>query len=329
MLDRTHVVSNFVLVASAIAALGCTHARAQDYPARPIRLIVPVSPGATTDTLARAVAAKLGESLGQQVVVDNRAGASAIIGTDLAAKAAPDGYTLLVITSTHTINPSLQKSLPYDPVRDFSPVTLMASSPTVLVVHPSVPARSVRELIALARARPGQLNYGSGGTGSSTHLVAELFKSTAGIEINHVPYKGAGPALIDVLAGQLHFMFSGIVPALPHVKAGKLRALGITGLARSSAAPEIPTLAESGLPGFSFGLWYGVLGPAGLPERVVGRLRDEIRKVMALPDVRARLAAEGAEVVASSPQELLAHMQKEIATYRRIVQAAGIKADDK
>src|SRR5688572_7900164 len=263
----------------------------------------------------RAVAAKLADSLGQQVVVDNRAGASGMIGTDLAAKAAPDGYTLVVITRTHTINPSLHEILSYDPVRDFSPVTLMASSPTVLVVHPSVTARSVKELIALAKAKPGQLNYGSGGTGSSTHLVAELFKSTAGIEINHVPYKGAGPALIDVLSGQLNFMFSGIVPALPHIKAGKLRALGITSLTRLGAAPEIPTLAESGLPGFSFGLWYGVLGPAGLPERIVGRLRDEIRKAMALPDVRARLAAEGAEVIASSPQELLAHMQKEIATY--------------
>jgi tripartite-type tricarboxylate transporter receptor subunit TctC len=317
------------VLAAAMAVFGCAHAGAQEYPARPVRMIVPVSPGATTDTLARAVAAKLAESLGQQVVVDNRAGASGIIGTELAAKAAPDGYTLLVITSTHTINPSLHKSLPYDPIRDFSPVTLMASSPTVLVVHPSVPARSVKELIALAKAKPGQLNYGSGGTGSSTHLVAELFKSTAGIDINHVPYKGAGPALIDVLSGQLHFMFSGIVPALPHVKAGKIRALGVTSVARSSAAPEIPTLAESALPGFSFGLWYAVLGPAGLPERIVGRLREEIRKALALPDVRARLAAEGAEVVASSPQELLAHMQKEIATYRRLVQAAGIKADEK
>jgi tripartite-type tricarboxylate transporter receptor subunit TctC len=301
---------------------------AQTYPSRPIRMIVPVSPGATTDTLARAVAAKLAESFGQQVVVDNRAGASGVIGTELVARAAPDGHTILVITSTHTINPSLQKSLPFDPVRDFTPIILMASTPTVLIVHPAVPANSVKELVALARAKPGQLNFGSGGTGTSTHLVAELFRSSAGIDINHVPYKGAAPALTDVLAGQLAFMFSGIVPALPQIRGGKVRALGVTSPARSSAAPEIPTLAESGLPGFAFGLWYGVLGPAGLPGPVAEKLNTEIRRAMNLPDVRARLATEGADIVASTPQGLLDHMRQELATYRKLVQSAGIKPAD-
>ena len=301
---------------------------ADGYPARPIRMIVPVSPGATTDTLARAVGAKVSESVGQQVVIDNRAGASGVIGTDLVSRAAPDGYTILVITSTHTINPSLQKNLPFDPVRDFTPIILMASSPTVLIVHPSLAATNLKEFIALAKAKPGQLNFGSGGTGTSTHLVAELLKSTAGIDTNHVPYKGAAPALTDVLAGQLHFMFSGIVPALPQIRGGKVRALGVTSLTRSGAAPEIPTLAESGLPGFSFGLWYGVLGPAGLPQAVVDKLNAEIRRAMTLPDVRARLVTEGADVVASSPKGLLDHMQKEIATYRKLVQNAGIKPDD-
>jgi len=291
-------------------------------------MIVPVSPGATTDTLARAVGAKVSESVGQQVVIDNRAGASGVIGTDLVSRAAPDGYTILVITSTHTINPSLQKNLPFDPVRDFTPIILMASSPTVLIVHPSLAATNLKEFIALAKAKPGQLNFGSGGTGTSTHLVAELLKSTAGIDTNHVPYKGAAPALTDVLAGQLHFMFSGIVPALPQIRGGKVRALGVTSLTRSGAAPEIPTLAESGLPGFSFGLWYGVLGPAGLPQAVVDKLNAEIRRAMTLPDVRARLVTEGADVVASSPKGLLDHMQKEIATYRKLVQNAGIKPDD-
>lgn len=321
-----NLASGLCVAICLLAAHGAV--AADSYPGRPIRMIVPVSPGATTDTLARAVGAKVSESVGQQVVVDNRAGASGVIGTDLVARAAPDGYTILVITSTHTINPSLQKNLPFDPVRDFTPIILMASSPTVLIVHPSLAAANLKEFIALAKAKPGQLNFGSGGTGTSTHLVAELLKTSAGIVINHVPYKGAAPALTDVLAGQLHFMFSGIVPALPQIRGGKVRALGVTSLARSGAAPEIPTLAESGLPGFSFGLWYGVLGPAGLPPAVVDKLNAEIRRAMTLPDVRARLVTEGADVVASSPSGLLDHMQKEIATYRKLVQAAGIKPDD-
>ena len=314
---------SLLLVPLSVCAL------AQDYPVRPIRMVVPVSPGATTDTLARALAAKLSDTFGQQVVVDNRAGASGLIGTELVAKSAPNGYTLLVITSTHTINPSLHKTLPYDPIRDFTPVTLMASSPTVLIVHPSVAANNVKELVALAKAKPGQLAFGSGGMGSSTHLVAELLKSTSGIDIIHVPYKGAGPALLDVLAGQAQFMFSGIVPALPQIRAGKVRALGVTSMARSGAALDIPTLAETGLPSFSFGLWYAVLGPARLPEPIVNRVSGEIRKALVLPDVRARLATEGADVVGSTPLELLAYMQKELATYRRLVQAAGIKPEEK
>lgn len=300
---------------------------AQPYPVRPVRLVVPVSPGATTDILARSLAAKLTDSLGQQVVVDNRGGASGVIGTETVARSTADGHTLLIITSTHTINPSLQRKLPYDPIRDFTPIAYLASSPTLLITHNSVQASNVRDLINFAKASPGKLAFGSGGTGSSTHLVAELFKSASGTDFTHVPYKGAGPALTDVLAGQLAFMFSGVVPAIPHVKGGRIRALGVTSLKRTVAAPDVPTLNESGLPGFEFGLWYGLLGPASLPEAVVTRVERETRAALESNDVRTRLAAEGADVIATGPKALLAHMQAEIGKYRRLVQLAGIKPE--
>ena len=303
---------------------GTVHA--QTYPTRPVRIIVPVSPGATTDALARAVAQELSRSMGQQFIIENRPGASGMIGTELVAKAVPDGYTLLVITSTHTINPSLHRKLPYDPLTDFTPVTLMASSPTVLIVHPSLPARNVRDLIGIAKKMPGQLNFGSGGKGSSTHLVAELFGSNAGIRLNHVPYKGAGPALTDVIAGQIHFMFSGVVPALPHVNSGRVRALGVTSRSRSSALPAVPTLAEAALPGFQFGLWYAVLGPAGLPAPVTRQLNDQIHKALAVSSVSKRLTEEGGEVATTTPDQLLEHMKKEIDKYKTIVRSASIQA---
>jgi tripartite-type tricarboxylate transporter receptor subunit TctC len=320
-------VSRCALVASSLVLTGIPAVTTgQQYPARPIRLVVPVSPGATTDILARSLAAKLTDSLGQQVVVDNRGGASGVIGTETVARANPDGHTLLVITSTHTINPSLQRKLPYDPIRDFTPIAYLASSPTILITHNSTPAANVRELINLAKAKPG-LTFGSGGTGSSTHLVAELFKSASGTEFTHVPYKGAGPALTDVLAGQLTFMFSGIVPAIPHVKGGRIRGLGVTSLKRTVAAPDVPTLNESGLPGFEFGLWYGLLGPAGLGENIVTRVERETRTALESSDVRNRLAAEGADVIAAGPKSLLAHMQAEIEKYRKLVRLAGIKPE--
>ncbi|MGZ5095594.1 MAG: Bug family tripartite tricarboxylate transporter substrate binding protein [Burkholderiales bacterium] len=301
---------------------------AQAYPARPVRVIVPVSPGATTDTLARAVAQELSTSLGQQFVIENRPGASGIIGTELVSKATPDGYTLLVITSTHTINPSLHQKLPYDPIRDFSAISLMASTPTVLIVHPSLPVSNVRDFVRLAKASAGGLNFGSGGKGSSTHLVAELFQSSTGLRLNHIPYKGAGPALTDVVTGQIHFMFSGVVPALPHIQSGRVRALGVTSLNRSSALPAVPSLSEGGLHGFEFGLWYAVLGPAALPPAVVTKLNSEIRKALQVNSIRNRLMAEGGEVNTTTPEQLVEHMRKEIRKYEGVVRSAGIKGEE-
>jgi tripartite-type tricarboxylate transporter receptor subunit TctC len=296
------------------------------YPWKPVRLIIPVSPGATTDALARLAAQEMSKNTGQQFVAENRPGASGIIGTEAVAKAAPDGYTLLIITSTHTINPSLHEKLPYDAIADFSPVTLLATSPTVLIVHPSVPARTVEELVALARAAGGQLNYGSGGKGSSTHLVAELFQSAAKVKMNHIPYKGAGPALTDVVIGQINLMFSGVVPALPHIKSGRVRPLAVTSLGKSQVLPGVPSVAESGLPGFEFGLWYALLGPAGLPPSIVKRLNDEARKALATPAVKTRVLADGGEVSTTTPEQLDAFMKKEIAKYKAVASSAGLKA---
>lgn len=315
-----------VLIAGFGLAL-CTTAFAQSYPTRPIRLVVPYPPGGATDIIARAVGEKVGHALGQQVVIDNRGGGAQIIGTDLVAKAAPNGYTILLASVTHSINPGLQPKLPYDSIKDFSPITLMAAGANVLVVHPSVPARSTKELIALAKSRPGQLNYASSGNGSGGHLAAELFRTMTGTDMTHVPYKGGGPAYVDLVAGQVNLMFTSPVPTLPHVKAGKLRALATTGARRSSAMPDLPTIAEAGLAGYEASLWYGILAPAGTPAPIVSLLHKHIVAALALPELKARFGPLGVDIVGSTPQEFLKHIQRETAKWTKVINAANIKPD--
>jgi tripartite-type tricarboxylate transporter receptor subunit TctC len=303
-------------------------AAAQDYPSKPIRLIVPFPPGGGNDTMARTVGHQLTAALGQQVVIDNRAGAGGIIGAETAAKAAPDGYTLFLGgVGSHGINPNLHAKLAYDPVRDFAPVTLIASAPLILVVHPSVPAKSVKELIQLAKAKPGQLNFASNGAGGSSHLAAEMFKMMTATAMVHVPYKGLSPALTDLLSGQVQLMFSSTVAILPQVRAGRLRSLALTAAKRSPALPDVPTVAESGVAGYETASWYGVLAPAGTPQPIVDRLNREIVRIVQLPEVRERLAAEGAEPVGNSPEEFAAHIKRELARWAKVIRQARIQPD--
>jgi len=308
--------------------LGATFAcgaAAQGYPSKPIRVIVGQAPGGATDIVSRALAQKLTDGLGQTVVIDNRSGAAGSIGSAIAVSAPPDGYTALIVSSTYTINPSLYKKLPFDPVRDLQPVTLIASSPFLLMVHPSIAAKTPRELIALAKTR--KLTFGSGGIGSSGHLAAELFSSMAGIELTHVPYKGAGPALIDTLGGQVNLIMSSIVSGMPYAKAGRLRALAITTRTRSPALPELPTISESALPGYDFSSWYGLMVPAGTPQPVIGRLHDETVKALKLPDLQQRLASEGCDAVGSTPEQLAAYIKSEMARWAKVVKASGMQAE--
>ena len=306
-----------------------SHAADPPYPDnKPIRLIVPAAPGGGADFVARILGQKLGEALGQTVVVDNRAGASGTIAADNTAKASPDGHTLLIGQSTSiVIAPHMYAKLGYDTLRDLVPITLVAQLPNILVVHPSVKALSVKELIALAKARPDLLNYGSSGNGAPSHLAGEMFKSAAGVGMVHVPYKGAGPAVDDLLAGQIQLMFAPIVAVLPQVKAGRLRALAVTSSARSAAAPEVPTLAESGLPGYEISSWFGLFAPAGTPPAVVDRLYRESAKALQSADVRERFAQEGAEPMGSTPAEFGGYVKSEFAKYGRIVKGIGIKAE--
>ena len=319
-------VSPMAAVLCAMLALQC-NASAQGYPTKLIHFIVPQSPGSATDTVARMIAQKLSERMGQQVVVDNRAGAGGIIGAELAAKAAPDGYTIVIVSATHAVNPSLRHSLPFDPVRSFTPVTLATSQPYVLVAHPSLPARTVKELVALARAHPGQINYASSAAGSLGHLGLEQLKSMAHIDMVHVPYKGVIPALTDVMGGHVSLMFLTLVSGMPQVKAGKLRALAVSAAKRSPAAPEVPTVAESGFPDFDVRGWYAILAPANTPAAVVNRLNAEIVVILHTSEVRERLAADGSEAVGSTPEQLDRHLKAEIAKWARVIKAAGIKAD--
>jgi len=302
-------------------------ADAPNYPSKPVRVIAPSSPGSGVDIVSRLVAQKLGANLGQQVLVENRAGAGGNLGAEVAAKAAPDGYTLFMATPSHAINPALYRKLNYDSIRDFAPIGLVMTGQYVLVAHPSLPAKSVKELIALARARPGQLNYASAGNGNATHLAGELLKSLARIDIVHVAYKGSGPALVDLISGQVHFMFPNLVNSLPHIAAGRMRALAVTGAKRATAAPHIPTLIEAGVPGYTVMSWYGMLAPAGTPQAVVGRLNSELVKVLRSPDVKERLAGQGADPAGGTPEEFLAFLKDEIAKWGKVVKAANISAD--
>ncbi len=298
------------------------------YPDRPLRLIVPFPPGGGNDILARAVGQRLAESLGQQIIVDNRGGAGGMIGGALAATADPDGYTLFLGSmGSLAHNPALRPKLPYNPPRDFAAVSLLATSAFILVVHPGVPASSVRELIALARAKPGALNYGSSGTGSSLHMVGELFKHSAGVNIVHVPYKGTAPALTDLIAGQVQMVFSTMPPALPQVKAGKMRALGVTTITRAKSAPEVPTIAEAGVPGFEVQNWQGLVVPAKTPRAIVERLNREVVMVLALPAMIDALGAQGLDPLSNTPAQFDKLIRAEIDKWRKLVQATGIHVE--
>jgi tripartite-type tricarboxylate transporter receptor subunit TctC len=316
------------LLAVLVAAFPGGAAFAQAYPSKPIRLIVPFAAGGGNDAVARLVGKRLADSLGQPVLVDNRPGAGGVVGAELAAKSAPDGYTLFLGgVGSHAINPNLHRKLPYDPVRDFAPVELLAQAPLVLVVHPSVPARDIAEFIAYARANPGRLNFASNGNGSSSQLAAVMFDAMAGVDMVHVPYKGLSPALADLLSGQVQLMFSSVVAILPHIKAGKLRGLATTGAKRLASLPELPTIAESGLPGYEASSWYGILAPAGTPRAVVDRLNAELTKALDQPEVRASLIAEGAEPAGGSPEVFAQHIRSEMERLGKLIRDANIRLE--
>ena len=315
-------------LAALVLSLSTLAPAATPYPARPIRIIDPFPPGGPSDIVNRAINQRFSEALGQPVVIDNRAGAAGIVGTEIVAKAAPDGYTLLLGPSgALTIQPTLNPKLPYDPQRDFEPVTQLTTGPQVIAVHPGVPAKSVQELTALAKAKPGQLNYASGGAATANHLAMELFKLSAGIDVVHLPYKGTGPALTAVIGGEAQMIISALLAALPHVKSGKLRALAVTSASRSAAVPELPTASESGLPKFETSSWHGVLVPTRTPRPIVTQLHGVLVKVLNAPDVRERLTTQGLNVVASSPQEFGAHIKSETAKYARVIKQANIKPE--
>jgi tripartite-type tricarboxylate transporter receptor subunit TctC len=319
--------SSFILALVALTLMTAPGlATAQAYPSKAVRLIVPFAAGGSTDIIGRTVAQKLSEMWGQPVLVDNRPGGSTVIGTDAVAKAAPDGYTLLVTPAPFTIVPGLIARLPYDPARDFEPITLINTTPLVVVVHPGVPARSIKELIALAKARPGALNYGSSGSGGSNHLAGELFNAMAGVKMVHIPYKGNAPALADLVGGHVDAVFNGLTSAMPLIKSGRLRALAVTSIARSGALPDMPTLDELGLKGFQAVAWNGLSAPARTPKEVIGRINADVLKVVRSPDLLERLRAEGSDPVGNSPAEYAAFLREEIAKWARVIKTAGVKS---
>jgi tripartite-type tricarboxylate transporter receptor subunit TctC len=321
------VIGRRALLAAALALLA-GGAAAQGYPSKPVRIVVPFTPGGSTDILARAIGQKLAESFGQQVLIENRPGAGGSIGAEAVARAAPDGYTLLMgHIGTLAVNPSLYPKLGYDVLRDFAPVAWVARVTNVLVVHPSVPARSVPELVKLAREQPGRLRYGSGGNGSAAHLAVEYFKLRTQTDIVHVPYKGTGPAVTDLLGGQIELMMSGAPALMPHVRAGKLRALAISSVQRIDLVADLPTIAESGVAGFEAIQWYGLVAPAGTPAPIVARLNAEVNRALATPELQGRLVAEGAEAAPATPREFGAFIAAEIERWRPVIQQAGLKPE--
>ncbi len=314
-----------LLVGAALVA-GVAHA--QNYPVKAIRLVVPQPPGGGNDVIARMISQKLSVALKQQIAVDNRAGAGGLIGADVAAHSPADGYTLLLgNVATLAIIPNVQKKMPYDPLKDFAPVSLIASAPLLVVVHPSVPVHSIKQLVALARAKPGQLNYASNGVGSSTHLATEMFKMMTKTDLVHVPYKGLGPATTDLLSGQIQLMFSSAVAMMPHVQAKRLRAIAMTGAKRSTAIPDIPTVAESGVPDYESGSWYGILAPTGTPREIIDLLNREIVAAVRSADITDRLVAEAVIPVGNSPAEFAAHIQKEYTRIGNVIRSSGAKFD--
>lgn len=321
------VVRVILIGLAVLNGLLATAASAQPYPAKPIRFTVGQSPGGATDLVARTVAQKMSETLGHSVVVENRTGAAGSIAAAIVAKATPDGYTALIVSSSYSINPSLYASLPFDPVRDLAPVTLLAEAPFLLVVHPSMPARTVNDLVAVSKSRPNGLNFASGGTGSSGHLAGELFRSLTGAKLAHIPYKGAGPALVDVIGGQVDLTFASMISSLSHLRSGKLKALAVTSAHRSPALPELVTVAESGVRGYATTTWYGALLPAATSPVLVRRLNDEIRKALGAREVAEHLMRDGAEPAGNSPEHFRDFLAAEIAKWRKVIQTAKIQAD--
>jgi len=319
----------FVVLAALMAAF--SSANAQTYPTKPVRMLVPFPPGGGTDIIARLIAQKLTETWGQQVIVDNRPGASMMIASEMVAKAPPDGYTIIMSSINHTINPSLYSKIPYDTVADFAPVTLVGTTPFVLVVHPSLPVKTVKELIDLARARKGQIAYASSGTGGPQQLAGELFNMMAKVEMLHVPYKGSGPAEVDLIGGHVQVMFATTLSASGHVKAGKMRPLAVTTLKRDSSFskmyPQLPTVAESGLPGYEAGSWWGILAPARTPRPIITKIHADTVKVLRMPDTREKLVSQGGDPAGSTPEEFAAQIKHEIAKWGKLVKIANIKVD--
>jgi len=315
-----------VLLAFAVIVVALP-VHAQNYPVRPVRMIVPFSPGGATDVPARILAQRLSEALGHQIVIDNRPGAGGVLGADAVAKAPPDGYTLLLTATTHVISASLYKKLPYDAIRDFAPVMLIGSGPNVLTVHPSLPAKNVRELIALAKARPGKIDYASSGNGSSQHLFGALFMSLADIRMMHIPYKGSAPATTDLIAGQVSVGFPGIALVLPHTKAGRLRALAVTSAERSKAMPDVPSIAEAGVPGYAATLWLGLLAPRGTPPQIVQKLFDEIAKLLRQPEVESAYLATGTDVTISNPEQFGLFVKAEYDKWAKVIKAVDAQVN--
>jgi tripartite-type tricarboxylate transporter receptor subunit TctC len=315
------------ICAAALAALSAAVCAADAYPTKPVRMIVPFPAGGGVDIVARSLAPHLTERWKQQVVVDNRPGAGAIIGADVAAKSPADGYTLLLANTAHAINATLHRKLAFDPVRDFAPITLIATQPSVLAVHPSVPAKSVKELIALARAKPGSLNFASSGNGTPPHLSGAMFSDMTGIDMTHVPYKGAAPALTDLLGGQVQLMFATIISVGPHLQAGRLRPLAVTSAKRSAALPEVPTVAEAGVPGFEATAWFMLMAPAKTPATIIGQLHRDMAQVVKAGELRERLTRDGAEPVGSTPEEAARFLKTEIARWGKVIVAAKIQPE--
>lgn len=316
------------LCVAALGVITATAASAQaPFPAKPVRMVVPSSAGGGTDIIARIVAPRFSERLGQQVVIDNRPGAGTMIGNELVARAPGDGYTILMGVSTLATNPIIYKKVPYNALTDFAPITLVISAPNVLVVHPSLPVKTVKELIAFAKARPGQVNYASAGLGTNPHLCMELFLSMAGLKMAHIPYKGSAPAMIDLVSGQVVTMAATILTGVPQVRAGRLRALGITGPQRNTALPGVPTIAEAGVPGYEAVQWYGALAPATTPKDIVARLHRDLAAVLHSPEVKDRFAADGADAVGNSSEEFARYLRSETEKWARVAKTAGIKPE--
>ena len=318
--------ARLVVTTALVLGMVITYAHAQDYPVKTVRVVVPFAPGGSNDIVGRILAAHLSDRLGRQFVVDNRGGAGGLVGTEMVWKSPPDGYTLLVISVAFPMNASVYK-LPYDPLKAFTPVVLLGTGTNGVAVHPALPVKTVKELIALAKSRPGQLQYSSAGIGTFQHLSSEMFKSMAGVNILHVPYKGGGPATIDLIAGQVQMSIGSLIVILPHLRNGKIRIIATGGATRAAALPDVPTVSESGVPGYEANNWWGVMAPAGTPEAVVRKLNAESNIVMSLPDTKKRLAAEGAEPINVTPEQFFKHIQAEIVKWGKVTREAGIKAE--